>query len=180
MDLGIDVLFFTIKAAIVIYLIYWFFSSQHDKHLKNKYDVALLSNQSKPDPQVTELRVQAYERLTLMCDRVSLPKLIRRIKVDGMSAKDFKMALYIAIAQEYEHNTTQQIYLSEKLWQILSLSRNQIMTIIEESESELDDDASAYDLEVAIYDRVGELATEPAIVAKTAVTTEARAILRIA
>jgi hypothetical protein len=36
----------------------------------------------------------------------------------------------IAIQQEYEHNLTQQIYVSDKLWDIINLAKDQTIQLI--------------------------------------------------
>ncbi len=179
MELFIELLFFVLKAAALLLMVYWFVSTLQDKQLKSQQDLALLKSRPRGDSGIVQQRIQAYERLILMCDRLSLSKLIRRIKVDGMSAHDFKLALYVAIAQEYDHNITQQIYVTDKLWDILRLSRNQMMALIEDAYESLADTASSSDLEYAIYDKVGEISGEPAMVARQGVATEARWILGI-
>ncbi len=132
-----------------------------------------------PDSDLVRLRYQAYERLLLMCERLSLPKLIRRIKVEGMSAEDFKLALFVAVNQEYDHNITQQMYISNKLWELIELARNQIMALIDDTCQKLPEQSNATDLEYALYDKLGELSDEPAEIAKKAVATEARALIGI-
>ena len=180
MDIFIEIIPFVVKMGFGLWLLYWLLSSLQDKYLKHLQDIAVMSRPvQKKEPSLLKLQIQAYERLTLMMDRLGFVKLIRRIKVDGMSAIDFKLALFVAIAQEYDHNITQQIYVSEKLWDVLGLARHQIMAILEEATTLLDKEADARDLELAIYDKVGALSGEPAQVAKQAIATEARTVIGI-
>ena len=68
------------------------------------------------DSSNTQLRLQAYERLTLLVDRIALPNLISRINQAGTSAKDMQMLLTRSIKEEFDHNITQQIYVSTDAW----------------------------------------------------------------
>ncbi|MBK8558234.1 MAG: hypothetical protein IPL65_22000 [Lewinellaceae bacterium] len=66
------------------------------------------------------VRLQAYERITLLCERVEITNALLRIRMTGMSMSDLRGALMLAISQEFDHNTSQQLYVSETLWQIIS------------------------------------------------------------
>lgn len=79
----------------------------------------------------TPLRLQAYERLSLLCERIDLPSLILRTRPEGMKAGEYRLALMLAIQQEYEHNITQQVYVSGQLWEIIKLARDDNMQVIE-------------------------------------------------
>src|SRR4051812_47974463 len=54
------------------------------------------------------LRLQAYERLVLLCERIALPNLISRVSQPGFSAREMQMLLIESIKQEYEYNASQQ------------------------------------------------------------------------
>ena len=62
---------------------------------------------------------KAYERLILLCERINIADLILRLKAPGTSAVELKSALLLAVQQEFEHNLTQQLYVTEELWQVL-------------------------------------------------------------
>ena len=59
-----------------------------------------------------QIQLQAYERLTLLTDRIALPNLVARLNDSNLSAKEMQMLLIQTIKQEYEYNITQQIYVS--------------------------------------------------------------------
>jgi hypothetical protein len=52
------------------------------------------------------------------------------MKSGPMSATELQNLLLLAIKQEYDHNLTQQVYVSDKLWSIIELSKNQVIQII--------------------------------------------------
>jgi hypothetical protein len=92
------------------------------------------------------LQLQAYERLALLCERISLPSVISRVSQPGLSAKEMQLFLIESIKQEYEYNISQQIYVSTIAWDAVRNLRDQNMLIINQIASILPQDAKASDL----------------------------------
>lgn len=76
------------------------------------------------------LQLQAYERLVLLVERISLPSLISRVSQPGLSARDMQVFLIETIKQEYEYNISQQVYVSMIAWDAVRNLRDQSMLII--------------------------------------------------
>ena len=94
--------------------------------LNNREQIELIDIQRRSAAKVLPLKLQAYERLILLFERVYVPALITRIKTKRMSSGELQSALMIAIQQEFEHNVTQQIYVSDKLWEIIRLVKQEL------------------------------------------------------
>jgi len=92
------------------------------------------------------LRLQAYERLVLLAERISLPNLISRINQPGLSARDMQFLLIESIKQEYEYNASQQIYVSETAWNAVRSLRDQNLLMINTISKSLLPDATATEL----------------------------------
>jgi hypothetical protein len=92
------------------------------------------------------LQLQAYERLVLLTERISLPNLISRISHPTATAKDMQMLLNENIKQEFEYNASQQIYVSEVAWEAVRNLRDQNMLIINQVANVLPPDARGSDL----------------------------------
>ena len=96
--------------------------------------VTLLNKQvtapAKPAPDPVDpvaLRLQACERFTLMLERISVPNLLLRMPPDEETApREYRAELLLAIRQEVEYNITQQIYVSDSLWSIITQTRDNI------------------------------------------------------
>jgi Tfp pilus assembly major pilin PilA len=82
--------------------------------------------------QITKLKLQAYERLTLFLERTALNKLVTRVHPVNDNKQAYAMALIHTIEKEFEHNITQQIYISEELWNIVQTAKNRTIQIIRE------------------------------------------------
>jgi hypothetical protein len=93
-----------------------------------------------------QLQLQAYERLILLTERIALPNLIRRLNDPGLSGKDMQMLLTQTIRQEFDHNITQQLYVTSEAWDAVKNLKEQNIHIINQVSSYLPADVSGLDL----------------------------------
>jgi hypothetical protein len=122
---------------------------------------------------VTPLRMQAYERLSILVERLSLPALLMRNRNDEMKAVTFKIALLMAIQQEFEHNISQQIYVSDKLWQILEATRDDLIQFIQLVGEKLPKNASSQQFAEALMAYQNQRESNPIATAQMAIRKEA-------
>jgi hypothetical protein len=101
---------------------------------------------------VKQLQLQAYERLLLLTDRIALPNLINRVNQPGFSAKDMQALLTQTIKQEFEHNITQQIYVSPEAWDAMRNFKEQNLLIINQVAAILPAEASGLDLNKSLLE----------------------------
>ena len=113
--------------ALIVFLTVYYLMKTHSRQM-----ITLESMKLKKDAASTTLplRLQAYERLALFCERISPDNLLLRFRKENMSGKDLQNLLVLAIKQEYDHNLTQQIYVSESLWNIIQLCKDRILELI--------------------------------------------------
>jgi hypothetical protein len=102
--------------------------------------------------QVRQLQLQAYERLILLTDRISIPNLIQRVNQPGLDAREMQSLLTQSIRQEFEHNITQQIYVSAEAWDAVRNLKEQNLLIINQISSFLPEQASGHDLNKHLLD----------------------------
>ncbi|WOD43783.1 hypothetical protein [Hwangdonia lutea] len=122
----IDLFLFAIPSLIVGLIAYYFFK-EHTKNEDGRRRFLL-----KKDLQVSAmpLRLQAYERLALFLERISPNKLMVRVPPISSNKDDYEQLLIQNIEQEMEHNIAQQIYVSEKCWNIVSAAKNATIQLI--------------------------------------------------
>lgn len=94
----------------------------------------------------SQLKLQAYERLVLLTERIALPNLISRLNQPGISAYEMKLILTENIKQEFEYNSTQQLYVSPVSWDAVRNLKEQNIMIVNQVAGMLPADASAADL----------------------------------
>jgi hypothetical protein len=119
-------------------------------------------NNEGADASTRTLQLQAYERLTLLVDRIALPNLISRVNQPGVSARDMQVLLTQSIKAEFDHNITQQIYVSADAWNAVKNLKEQNMLVINQLSSALPVNATGLDLnklllEFLMTDKKGRL-----------------------
>lgn len=103
-----------------------------------------------------QMQLQAYERLILLTERIALPGLIGRLKYDGFSAREMQALLTESIRQEFDHNITQQIYVSTEAWDAVRNLKEQNIFIVNQVSSFLPPQASALDLNKHLLDMIAQ------------------------
>ncbi len=79
---------------------------------------------------VLPLRLQAYERMALYLERIEPNQLVMRIHAPGLTVAQEQNLLLTAIRSEFEHNLSQQIYISNEVWNKVCDARDDIIEII--------------------------------------------------
>ncbi|MCD6660790.1 MAG: hypothetical protein LT105_11570 [Lentimicrobium sp.] len=101
---------------------------------------------------VTPIRLQAYERMILLLERIAPSQLIMRNVAPGQSAAELQNILVANIRQEFEHNLSQQVYISSNAWELIKNAREAVVSGINSAAESLNSDASATDLAQLIFE----------------------------
>lgn len=122
----IDLFLFAIPSLITGLIAYYFFK-EHTKNEDGRRRFLL-----KKDMQVNSLptRLQAYERMTLFLERITPSNLLIRVSPTSSNKEDYESLIIQNIEQEFEHNLSQQIYISEKCWNIINAAKNATIQLI--------------------------------------------------
>lgn len=101
---------------------------------------------------VTPIRLQAYERMALYLERISPNSLILRTFHPGMDIKALQVAMTKNIRDEWEHNLSQQVYLSAESWNRIREAKEEMINLINGSAVKLSADADPTSLAGAIFE----------------------------
>ena len=122
----IELISYSLPTLIMAFVAYSFFELYtKNENAKRQY---LLQKESKPD--TLSLRLQAYERMTLFLERINPSQLLVRISPISENKIDYQNFVIAQIEQEYEHNLTQQIYISDECWSTVTTAKNATIQII--------------------------------------------------
>ena len=114
--------------ALVTGVIAFLFFREHTDNENNRRNFILKESIQK---ESLPIRLQAYERLTLFLERISPQNLLKRVSPISQEVEDYKSLIIQTVEQEYEHNLSQQIYVSDPCWRIVSAAKNStIQTIV--------------------------------------------------
>ncbi|MBS1636774.1 MAG: hypothetical protein JST26_12735 [Bacteroidetes bacterium] len=99
---------------------------------------------------ITPLKIQAYERIVIFLERIHPNSLVIRVNKHGMTAQQLQRELVTAIKTEYEHNLSQQIYVSYGAWELVKTAKEEVIKLVNISSSKVPHDAPGSDLAVMI------------------------------
>ncbi len=135
----LEIVKLTIPALIVFATAYYMLNAL----LKRQSEAQMLELKQKQSETTLPIKLTAYERLSLFCERIAMHNLVLRQRQPGMSAEQLRLSMLLSIQQELEHNITQQVYVSHELWQIIKVARDHHVRIINEVYDELEEKATA-------------------------------------
>lgn len=139
-DVTISIIISVIALLVAVFAL---FSAKEKKPTNTVHDSDF---SSKP------LKLQAYERLVILCERISLPNLISRVNQPGAQSQDMRIMLVETIKQEFEYNASQQIYVSARAWEAVRNLRDQSVLVINSIAKTLPAEARANDLNKALLE----------------------------
>lgn len=125
-DKILELLFYCLPAAITGGVAYYFFQSYMQNEDKRRRFLLARQNQKGSLP----LKLQAYERMTLFMERIDPSKLLIRITPVSEDQNDYANYVIAQIEQEFEHNLTQQIYMSDECWTIITTAKNATIQLL--------------------------------------------------
>ncbi|MGV3696953.1 DUF7935 family protein [Flavobacterium sp.] len=122
-DKFIEVLMYAVPSLITGGVAYYLF----DSYFKDQQNTRRWLLQKENQKHSLPLRLQAYERLALFLERISPAKLLIRVAPLNDDKADYQNLLIHHIEQEYEHNLTQQIYITDECWTMVLTAKNTII-----------------------------------------------------
>ena len=122
-DKFLELLMYTVPAIITGAVAYYLF----DSYFKDQQNTRRWLLQKENQKSALPLRLQAYERLALFLERINPAKLLIRVSPLSADKNDYVRLIIQHIEQEYEHNITQQVYVTNELWTMLLTAKNTII-----------------------------------------------------
>lgn len=158
----IDVLKFLLPSIVVFAAGYLTVKNFLDTETKRRLAEIRLANQN----VVTPMRLQAYERMAIFLERINPNILITRVHKSGMSARLLQSELTKMIRTEFEHNLSQQIYMSNHAWEMVKTAKEEITKLVNVAASKLPDTATGVDLShmiLQISQQIDKMPTQVAL-----------------
>ncbi len=152
-----DILKITIPALLVL-LTAWLLLRNMLKNDQDKRKQELILQNSRT---VTPIKLQAYERIVLFLERISLESMLVRISSPGMSASQLHSAILMTIRSEFEHNLSQQIYMSPQAWEVVRNARSNMIKIINSEMEKMPEKATGMEFSRKLLETIMGLDKEP-------------------
>ncbi|OYU97069.1 MAG: hypothetical protein CFE21_01920 [Bacteroidetes bacterium B1(2017)] len=148
--LFLEITKYLIPALIVFVITYYQFKIFFD----TEYEKRMMDLKSEQIKTMQPLRLQAYERCVLLMERMSPESLVIRTHKPGISASQLKVDLIAAINSEYNHNLSQQLYVSAQAWQVIRVVKEEMINLINTAYRDLGPNAVGLDLSKAVFEKL--------------------------
>jgi hypothetical protein len=149
MDAVVDLAKILLPAVLVLYAAYLLIRS----FLAKEIELKKLEIRGRSIETVLPLRLQAYERMCLFLERISPQNLLVRLNVGLIPSKEFHQMLLNEIRNEYNHNVSQQVFMTEPVWDNIKNAKEDLVMTINDAASEMGADSSSLDLSKKIFER---------------------------
>ena len=153
MDLFFEIIKISLPSIIMLIAISYIVGGYFNNNEKRHKLKVIRGNQK----LITPIRLQAYERLVLLLERISLESLVLRAEYPSKLCGQLHTDLLQAIRAEFEHNLSQQLYVSSEAWNSVKNAKNYTVSLINNAAKEVNDHAPAIELSRKILDMSMEL-----------------------
>lgn len=100
------------------------------KHTANEEGRRRYLIQKEAQATALPLRLQAYERMALFLERLNPSSLLLRVNPISNDKDQYQQLLVANIEQEFEHNLSQQIYISDECWNVIKTAKSTTIQMI--------------------------------------------------
>ena len=121
-----EIIAFTLPSLITGAVAYYLF----DAHFKDQQNTRRWLLQKDNQSASLPIRLQAYERMTLLMERINPSQLMVRINPISEDKNEYRNFVIAQIEQEFEHNLAQQIYISNECWSVIVTAKNATIQMI--------------------------------------------------
>ncbi|MFO0358173.1 MAG: hypothetical protein ACK50A_14565 [Sphingobacteriaceae bacterium] len=146
MDAFIEILKIILPAGVVFAAVYFVIKSFLKAEQTKRDHELKKANQS----TVLPLKIQAYERLIIYLERINPNTLVIRTNKNGMSSQQLQLELIKAIRTEYEHNLSQQIYVTHGSWELVKNAKEELIKLINISSTKVSPEGPSNELAMMV------------------------------
>ncbi|MCK9155917.1 MAG: hypothetical protein M0P12_07375 [Paludibacteraceae bacterium] len=167
----LELLKITVPGVLVFLAAYYVM----DKMVKNDERRRYYELKKETAKALSPIRLNAYERYALFLERVNPESLILRVQLPGMKVRDLHMALLSTIREEFEHNVSQQIYISQDLWLVIKNAKESLVQFVNTYSEKVPDDLPAIALSKVLIESYNALENSPIDIALNVLKAEVKA-----
>ena len=147
------------------------------KFYKNEAEKRLWELKRITQKEISPLRMRAYERLALLLERTTPEHMLVDLTLAEMTPLQLQTHLLRAVRQEYDHNLSQQIYVSDEVWNMIENTHIQTIAFINSIAQQLPADSSALDYAKTLITAYRSNGDTPNDLALQALRNEAKTLI---
>lgn len=164
----LEILKYVLPSVVVLACSYMMLKEFHKRDEKKEHMELLIGN----NKTVLPVKLAAYERLVLFLERIEPQSIVIRTAENGTTAIELQRDLIASIRAEFEHNYSQQLYVSNNAWKAVVDTKEVIVQLINQTAQSVPVDAKALELGKKIIDNYASLPNSPINMAIDVLKTE--------
>ncbi|ACU05799.1 hypothetical protein [Pedobacter heparinus] len=129
--------------------------------IRNYFRLKFATQKKEENPQLLSLRLQAHERLIVFIERINPSNLFIRLHQQGISVQELQATILNEIRAEYQHNVTQQLYISSATWNVVKQLKDDTIAMVNNGVENLSPDATGVDLSRKILQHMTGIENNP-------------------
>jgi len=145
----LEILKYLLPSMVMFVVVYYFIKMFLDNQVK-KQELQISETMKKT---VLPIRLQAYERIVMLLERVSPTGMVLRIGSPVMTAEQLRGKIVASVREEFDHNLSQQLYISSHAWELVKNAKEEVIKLVHTASSGLAPDAKGPDLGKAIIEQ---------------------------
>ena len=169
----LDILKYTAAGTAVFFIAYSVLKNEIEKNRQMKEIELRKATLSTTIP----LRLQAYERVTLFIERMNPASLLVRSHTPGISVLQFQQMLVSEVQNEFQHNVTQQVYLSVQAWTVVRRLKDDTISLINNCAKRMDMDSPSIELSKAVLAHLSVIEENPYEAALTLIKADLQDVI---
>lgn len=161
-----------LPASLVMFVMYLTIKTFLQKEFEKKAVEIKLKNRE----LIVPVRLQAYERICLLLERISPANLIPRVNQPDFASGFLHARLLSEVRDELNHNAAQQVYMSDQAWELTKHAIQEVTTIINHTAQNVNPESKSIELVKAIFDHMVQKEDDAIAAALTFVKNEIRSL----
>jgi len=153
----LDILKYTLAGMGVVWIAFYMLKP----YLDRSENIQLIELKKTISSQTLPLRLQAYERVVLFIERVNPANLLIRLNGTAYTAAELHSLIVTEIRNEYQHNVTQQLYVSTRAWGVVKRIKDDTTSIVTNAVKALPENATGLELSKIILSHLSQLEDSP-------------------
>jgi hypothetical protein len=153
----LDILKYTVSGLGVVWIAFYLIKPYLDKSER----IQLLEFKKSIGNHTLPLRLQAYERIILFMERINPENLLIRLNATGYSAAELQSIIISEVRSEYQHNITQQIYVTSRAWGIAKRVKEDTLNLVTGAFKSLPENSTGLELSRVILVTLSQLENNP-------------------
>ncbi|QQL48582.1 DUF7935 family protein [Mucilaginibacter ginkgonis] len=153
----LEIVKFTIAGVGVVWVAFYLLKPYLDKSER----IQILELKKAVSNQTIPLRLQAYERLVLFIDRINPANMLIRLNATSYTAKELQAIIVSEIRNEFQHNISQQIYISTEAWAAVKKIKDDTLSLVNNMIAAMPADARGLEVSRQLIGHLAKLEDNP-------------------